>query len=98
MRAFFVSASLICRDRQLASSVVIQGICVVLCGLTYAWRNRRRREGGVSRDGQGCHRCHTSQQRSGGAEKLKGSPQVDNHIFFSFFDFVTVFDENFVSK
>ena len=59
MRAFFVSASLICRDRQLASFVVTQGICVVLSGLTSVWRNRWRREGGVSKGGEDCHRCHT---------------------------------------
>ena len=48
-RAFLVRSSLICRNSQLASSAMIQGLCVVFCGLGYAWSNSRQREGGLSR-------------------------------------------------
>ena len=91
MRAFFVAGSLICRARQLASSIAIQGLCVVFYGLKYGRSNSPRREGGVNRDGKGCHCCHIRwpQQRSGGAEKTQGPPQADNYNFFSFFVFGT---------
>ena len=39
-RAFLIRSSLICRNSQLASSAVIQGLCVVFCGLGYAWSKR----------------------------------------------------------
>ena len=47
--SFGRNSSLICRNSQLASSAVIQGLCVVFCGLGYAWTNSRQREGGLSR-------------------------------------------------
>ena len=39
-RAFLVRSSLIYRNSQLASSAMIQGLCVVFCGLGYAWSKR----------------------------------------------------------
>ena len=53
IRAFSVLASQICRARQLASSFLFQGLCVVFCGLKNVGSYSRRREGGVSKGGSG---------------------------------------------
>ena len=59
-RAFLVRSSLIYRNSQLASSAMIQGLCVVFCGLGYALSKRStviagsgQRERAVSVEGPG---------------------------------------------
>ena len=88
MRAFFVAGSLICRARQLASSIAIQGLCVVFYGLKYGRSNSPRREGGVNRDGKGCHCCHTLARSSGAEERKKLKDRRRRTIIiFSLFSF-----------
>ena len=53
VRAFFVVSCYVCVDRQLESSVVIQGSLGGSADYEYASYASRRREGGVCREGQG---------------------------------------------
>ena len=55
-RAFFVVSCYVCVDRQLESSVVIQGSLGGSADYEYASYASRRREGGVWQEGQGRHR------------------------------------------
>lgn len=56
VRAFFVVSCYVCVDRQLESSVVIQGSLGGSADYEYASYASRRREGGVWQEGQGRHR------------------------------------------
>ena len=55
VRAFFVVSCYVCVDRQLESSVVIQGSLGGSADYEYAAYASRRREGGVWQEGQGSH-------------------------------------------
>ena len=60
------------------------GICVVSGDSEYVCSYSPRREGVVSAEGLRADIAINRQQRSGGAEKLKGPPQVDNYHFSLF--------------